>query len=74
MIAGSDSPAGEHRDSETLAASIMVPTGSMRMPVALPVPALTGRLLGLPGLLGRFGVLAGDCEWFVRDIRRGLRC
>ena len=71
MIAGSDS---EHRDSETLAASIMpvVPTGSMRMPVALPVPAL--RLLGLPGLLGRSGVLAGDCEWFVRDIRRGLRC
>ena len=25
-------------------------------------------------VLGRFGVLAGDCEWFVRDIRRGLRC
>jgi hypothetical protein len=25
-------------------------------------------------ILGRFGVLAGDCEWFVRDIRRGLRC
>ena len=25
-------------------------------------------------ILGRFGVLAGDCEWFVRDTRRGLRC
>ena len=25
-------------------------------------------------MLGRFGVLAGVCEWFVRDIRRGLRC
>ncbi len=21
-----------------------------------------------------FGVLAGGCEWFVRDTRRGLRC
>ncbi len=24
-------------------------------------------------MLGRFGVLAGDYEWFVRDTRRGLR-
>ena len=25
-------------------------------------------------ILGRFGVLAGDYEWFVRDTSRGLRC
>jgi hypothetical protein len=25
-------------------------------------------------MLGRFGVLAGDYEWFVRDTSRGLRC
>ena len=52
MIAGSDSP--EHRDSETLAASIMpvVPTGSMRMPVALPVPALRLLPVGLRLRLG----------------------
>ena len=41
---------------------------------ATPEFQLAGPSHLLATMLGRFCVLAGDYEWFVRDTSRGLRC